>query len=148
MIESYNCLCLDNGYVFQVGVYNDNDNKKFFKIDGDKIPFEKLKVGQLAELISHKGKFGASVILNLWIIDVDKSKLNHSSTKDNINELGGKSMEFESKFTKYLHNYKSAEEENINIVAAIAGKCLPMFYLSNKKFAVIKYRFGLISFSR
>jgi hypothetical protein len=26
------------------------------------------------------------------------------------------------------------------------GKCLPTFYLSNKKFAVTKYRFGLISF--
>jgi hypothetical protein len=28
------------------------------------------------------------------------------------------------------------------------GKCLPTFYLSNMKFAVTKYRFGLISFFR
>src|SRR2546430_6964566 len=96
MFESYNCLRLDNGYVFQVGVYNDNDDKKFFKIDGDKIPFEKLKVGQLAELISHKGKFGDSDILNLWQVDVNKSKI--GSTEDDIKNIRGVFMEPEYKF--------------------------------------------------
>ena len=38
MVESYNCLRLDNGYIFQVEVYEEEKNKKFFKIDGDKIP--------------------------------------------------------------------------------------------------------------
>ncbi|PKC67996.1 hypothetical protein RhiirA1_508240 [Rhizophagus irregularis] len=61
MVESYNCLRLDNSYVFQVEVYknkNDNDDKKIFKIDGDEIPFEKLRVGQLANLISNNEEFG------------------------------------------------------------------------------------------
>ncbi|EXX72822.1 uncharacterized protein OCT59_012490 [Rhizophagus irregularis] len=69
MVESYNCLRLDNSYVFQVEVYknkNDNDDKKIFKIDGDEIPFEKLRVGQLANLISNNEEFGKPDVLNLW----------------------------------------------------------------------------------
>ncbi|CAG8647458.1 20333_t:CDS:2 [Rhizophagus irregularis] len=78
MVESYNCLRLDNSYVFQVEVYknkNDNDDKKIFKIDGDEIPFEKLRVGQLANLISNNEEFG-------------KPDLNPNSTEDDIKNLG------------------------------------------------------------
>ena len=50
---------------------------------------EKLKVGQLAELISHKGKFEDSDTLNLWQVDVGDSKLNPSSTEDDIQKLEG-----------------------------------------------------------
>jgi hypothetical protein len=52
---------------------------------------------------------------------------------------------------KYFDINKKMDEEekegiHVFIVPTSTGKCLPMFYLSNKKFAVTKYRFGLISF--
>ncbi|CAB4489017.1 unnamed protein product [Rhizophagus irregularis] len=89
LTESYNCLCLNNGYVFQVEVYNnknDNDDKKFFKTGGDEIPFEKLKVGQLVKLIANNEKLPNK--LNLWKVDVGESKLNPNSTEDDIKNLG------------------------------------------------------------
>src|SRR5205809_1041951 len=97
MVESYNCLRLDNNYVFQVEYYKEDkeDSRKFFEFgNNETIQFDKLKVGQLAELISRKGKFENSDILNLWKVDVNKSKLNPGSTEDDIRELGGVPMEF------------------------------------------------------
>ncbi|PKC64336.1 hypothetical protein RhiirA1_517110 [Rhizophagus irregularis] len=122
LTESYNCLCLNNGYVFQVEVYNnknDNDDKKFFKTGGDEIPFEKLKVGQLVKLIANNEKLPNK--LNLWKVDVGESKLNPNSTEDDIKNLGGVFMTNQSKFIKYfLDGYYPSDEENINIVVVIA----------------------------
>jgi hypothetical protein len=45
--------------------------------------------------------------------------------------------------------FSDQETSDIHIIvepSTTIGKCLPMFYLSNKKFAIIKYRFGLMSF--
>ena len=144
IVESYNCLRLDNGYVFQVEVY-ETDNKKFFEVNNKEIlPFENLRVGLLAELISRKGKFGDSDILKLWQIDVDKSMLNSISTEYDIKNLGGVSMEFEYDFISYFQDDYKLSRNKIHIVVVIAttsaGKCLSTFYLSNKKFTVIKYR--------
>jgi hypothetical protein len=142
MVDSYSCLRLDNRHVFHVEVFEDNDNdkQKFFEFGNKKIPFEKLKVGQLAELIALKGKFEVSDILNLWKVDVDKSKLNTGSTKEDIEKLGGVSMEFEYDFTSYFPKNYEPTRNKIHIVAIIVitstGKCLPMFYI---KFAVTKY---------
>ncbi|PKC60411.1 hypothetical protein RhiirA1_468051 [Rhizophagus irregularis] len=69
---------------------NDNDNKKFFKINDERIPFEEFKVEQLERLISHRGMFGRSDILILWQVDIDKN------------------------------GYEPTEEDNIRIVAVIA----------------------------
>ena len=140
MADSYNCLRLDNKVVFQVEVYKTkgNDKHNFFKLaDGTEVPFEKLKVGQLAKLIFLQEEFKVS---KLWKVDVDKSKLNPGSTDDDIKELGGELMEYEHKFERY---FKADCElmDNIHIVVVVAtSKCLPTFYLSNKKFAVTKYR--------
>jgi hypothetical protein len=125
MADSYNCLRLDNKRVFNVEVYEDN-KQKFFLIGNNntKVLFEKLKVGQFAELISRKGKFEVSDISNLWKVDVDKSKLN---TEDDIKELGGVSMEFEHKFVRYF-KIDCELTDNIHIVAVIStGKCLLTF---------------------
>jgi hypothetical protein len=116
MIDSYSCLRLDNKHVFQVEFYEDKDKQKFFEFDNNKkVPFEKLKVGQLAELISHKGKFEAD-ILNLWKVDVDKSKIN---TEDDIKENGGVFMEFEQKFERYF-KADCKLTDNIHIIAVVA----------------------------
>ncbi|CAB4430575.1 unnamed protein product [Rhizophagus irregularis] len=124
MVETYNCLRLDNSFVFQVEVYkneNDNDNKKFFKINDERIPFEEFKVEQLERLISHRGMFGRSDILILWQVDIDKSALNPRSTEADIKKLGGVIMKHQCKFINYFQDgYEPTEEDNIRIVAVIA----------------------------
>src|SRR5437016_1038512 len=114
MTDSYSCLRLDNRRVIHVEVYED-DNQKFFELDDKKILFEKLKVGHLAELIAHKGKFEASDILSLWQVDVDKSKLNPGSTKEDIEKLGGVSMEFEYDFKEYFQEDYKPTKNKIHI---------------------------------
>ena len=49
-------------------------------------------------------------------------------------------MEFEYDFVKYFQEDYEPTRNKIHIVATTTGKCLPTFYLSNKKFAVTKYR--------
>ena len=140
MVHSYNCLRLDNKYIFQVDVYEDDNNQKFFELDDGEIPFEELKVGQLAELIAHKGKFGVSDILNLWQVNIDESVINPGSTEEDIKNLKDTVfMKRQNRFIDYFEKYKPTKENNINIVVVATtttGKCLPTFYLSNKKFAV------------
>ncbi|PKC02836.1 hypothetical protein RhiirA5_402222 [Rhizophagus irregularis] len=116
MAESYTCLRLDNRYVFQVEVYK-KDNKIFFELGDKEIQFEKLKVGQLVEIISRKGKFEDSDRLNLWKVDVSKSRI--GSTEDEIRELGGVSMEPECNFKKYFEADYGPTENNIHIIAVI-----------------------------
>ena len=129
MVDSYNCLRLDNKRVLQVEVYEDEtDRQKFFKLDNANIPFVDLKVGQLAKFISVQEK---SEVSKLWKVDVDKSKLNPGSTDDDIKKLGGESMEFEYNFIDYFQkNYKPTRNK-IHIVAVIAttttGKVSPNF---------------------
>ena len=136
MVHSYNCLRLDDKDIFQVEVYQDKDNKKFFKLDDGKIPFEELKVGQLARIISSQENFKVS---NLWQIDIDIDE-NVISTEEDIKNLKGTVlMKHQAKFINYFEKYKPTKEDNINIVVTTTGKCLPTFYLSNKKFAT-KYR--------
>ena len=63
------------------------------------------------------------------------------STEDGIKQLGGVLMKYQQKFVEYLPADNVPEDVNIHIAATTsAGKCLPMVYLSNKKFAVTKYR--------
>ena len=153
MVGSYNCLRLDNKSVFPVEVYEqENDNTKFFEIGDKKYQFKEVRVGQLRKFIYRDGRLKDSDILNLWKINNQKHDLNNVSTEDGIKKLGGELMESEQSFVNYFSDVPDAKDVNIHIVAVItnttAGKCLPMFYLSNKKFAVTKYRFGLISFFR
>ncbi|CAG8467173.1 11111_t:CDS:2 [Funneliformis mosseae] len=91
MVVSYNILRLDNSYVFQVEAYkdvNNNDNKKFFKFNDERIPFEEFKVGQLERLIS---------------LDIDESALNPRSTEADIKNLGGIIIKRQRKFIKYFN---------------------------------------------
>jgi hypothetical protein len=49
MADSYNCLHLDNGVVFQVDYYKEGDDI-FFDIGGNRIPFGKVKVERVTKL--------------------------------------------------------------------------------------------------
>jgi hypothetical protein len=138
MVKSYNCLHLDRNYVFQVEVYQDENNEKFFEIGGDKkkYPLDSVKVGQVAKLVSHEGKFKDFDMLELWKVDVDESEIN---TEKDIKDKGVL-LKSQSNFINYFKvEYKPKKEDNISIAVIVTtstGKCLPMFYLSNKKFAV------------
>jgi len=141
MAGSYSCLRLDDSRVFSVEVYENEKNQKYFEFNGKIVPFEKLTVVQLAKIIFLQEEFKVS---KLWKVDVDKNKLDPGFTDDDIKALGGVSMEFEYNFRKYFQEDYKPTENKIHIVAVVAttttGKCLPTFYLSNKKFAVTKYR--------
>ena len=98
--------------------------------------------------------------MKLWKVNVEAEKIknNNIPTGDDItHKLEGRKMEEHELFNAYfkveLADHSKIEMGNIHIIAIIptivvptTGKCLPTFYLSNKKFAVTKYRFGLISF--
>ncbi|GES77815.1 hypothetical protein GLOIN_2v1497389 [Rhizophagus clarus] len=94
MVDSYNCICLDNKHVFHVEVYEDKDRQKFFE-------FQKFEVSKL------------------WKVDVDKSKLNPGSTYNDIEELGGVSMEFEYDFIDYFQEDYKPTRKKIYIVAVV-----------------------------
>src|ERR1043165_4752900 len=141
MAGSYSCLRLDDSRVFSVEVYENEKNQKYFEYDGKIVLIERLTVGQLAKIILLQEEFKVS---KLWKIDIDKNKLNPDSTDEDIKKLGGVSMGFEYDFIYYFPNDYEPTRNKIHIVAVVAttttGKCLPTFYLSNKKFAVTKYR--------
>jgi hypothetical protein len=147
MAGSYSCLRLDDSHVFSVEVYKNEKNQKYFEYNGKIVLFKRLTVGQLAKIILLQEEFKVS---KLWKIDIDKNKLNPDSTDEDIKKLGGVSMGFEYDFIYYFPNDYEPTRNKIHIIAVVAttttGKYLPMFYLSNKKFAVTKYRFGLIDF--
>ena len=86
-----------------------------------------------------KAKFGIDDPddLVLWKVDVSKDKLKGVYITEHIkNKLNGKKME-ELNFIPNYFNVKHRPDTNIHIIVVpLTGKCLPTFYLSNKKFAV------------
>lgn len=109
--------------MFQVDYYKEGDDI-FFDIGGNRIPFGNVKVGHVVKFISHERKLNNFDVLNLWGVDVDKSK----------QEI------MEHHFERYFEIDRKLTD-NIHIVAAIAttitGKCLTIF-VNN-----IKYAFSL-----
>ena len=84
--------------------------------------------------------------MNLWKVNIalgDIAKLK-SVTEEQIKD----NFSCEELFDILLFSecFQEVSSTNIHIIVVATGKCLPTFYLSNKKFAVTKYRFGLISF--
>jgi hypothetical protein len=84
---------------------------------------------------------------------VKRLKLTDVNLKDFLPKMTSK-MCMESRyflkryFTEDDFNKKAIDKEEIHIIVqvpAAAGKCLPMIYFSNKKFAVTKY---VLFFSR
>jgi hypothetical protein len=143
MMVSINCLCLGKTSfddIFVVNIANDND------ICGSLININNLRISDLKFLIWNKKKatlgINDSDIMDLWKVSIaynDENKLKHVTTEDDIKkELGGKKL-VPILLVKKLILEQSLVDENIHVIVQLptaAGKCLPMFYLSNKKFAV------------
>ena len=147
MSFSLNCLFL-----------GETSFKKIFQVtiadmiisDNTKVPINKAQIGQFKSHIwsTKKNKFSINDPddMNLWKVNIDEeSKLVSVSTEDDIKEkLGGTLMLPQKLFSskEYFPEKLSSDLfENVHIIIAVptsTGKCLPIFYLSNKKFAVKK----------
>ena len=124
-----------------------NNDGKFVNINNKRIALDDLTVGYLREFMCPKADVSVMRELKLWKVNVKKQKIkveNISTEEDIKQKLHGKEMKPEELFESYFRNElnKKFAISNIHIIAIIpaTGKCLPTFYLSNKKFAVTKYR--------
>jgi hypothetical protein len=111
------------------------------------IEFSKFTVSNFKEKLFRRGEVKDIVRntgeMDLWKVDSKKVKEENNNLKeftvDDIKDkLGGVMMIGQNKLKSYFDKISEEEEEGIHvfIVSTSTGKCLPTFYLSNKKFAV------------
>ena len=150
MVFSLNCLFLGEASIRSIPVIISEE----IIIGNNRIQYEDISVSHVKSLILSEKRTSYSLDhLNLWKVDrvsVNKNDkvLETFSTQDDIREkLGGELMDPRFSLGKYFNENSFEDKESkfaLHIVVqllptAITGKCLPMFYLSNKKFAVTKY---------
>ena len=150
METSFNCSVLSNETLkslneFSVNIFK-KDNEIFTDLGNNRYDIEKFKVDHLKDYIC-KVTNSDKHATRLWKANVVDEVGIKEKLKDE-NEMKPRLL-----FSDYFQDELSGEAEfpvtNIHIISTTStGKCLPTFYLSNKKFAVTKYRFGLISFFR
>src|SRR4051794_4410762 len=150
MIFSLNCLLLGEASTRSIPV---KISDKII-VDNNRIKYEDITVSNVKSLILSGKRSNYSLAqLNLWKVDrvrVDENDkvLGKFSTENDIEEkLGGKLMNPRFLLSKYFEENDFKDEESksaihiiVQLLTTTTGKCLPMFYLSNKKFAVTKYR--------
>jgi hypothetical protein len=149
MEKSFNCCVLDASNItsFPFPILSDNDGK-FVNINNKRIALDNLTVGYLREFMCPNVDVSIMRELKLWKVNVKKQEIKDKniSTKEDIEQkLHGEEMEPEESFERYFRNEldnKKFARFNIHIIVqmpppppATTGKCLPMVYLSNKKFA-------------
>jgi hypothetical protein len=164
MDMSFNLYVLQgNSYkLLTVDIYKDDkDKKRYVEFDTTKIFLKSLKVTHLKDYVCKKEKVDVPDLkfwkLNNDIKYKDIKEQNISTQEDIVRKLNGGEMELDLLFSEYFQaELNKLDDDNdyvpvssiITIIPATNGKCLPMVYLSNKKFAVTKYRVCLISFFR
>ena len=140
---SINCILLGDYSLrdtFAINVCNTN------LIGTAEVEYDELKIDDLKYLIwdKKKAKFGDfdSGRINLWKVNIafsDIVKLKDVTEEQINNNFSGEGLVPIWFFKDY---FQEVDKKNIHVIVEIAtGKCLPTFYLSNKKFAVTKYRF-------
>ena len=116
---------------FTVPICDKND------INGIEIDFDNLRIGDIKFLIWNKKKEMLKTDdpddLNLWKIAFDDKQKN--ITDEQIENKDG--LVPIKHLSYYFPNEDAANESLIIVQEPITGKCLPMFYLSNKKFGDI-----------
>jgi hypothetical protein len=153
MIFSLNCLFLGEASSRSIPVIISEE----IIVGNNRIQYKDITVSNVKSLfLSEKGVNYSSDNLNLWKVDrvsVDKNDmlLETFSTENDIKEkLGGELMIPRFPLSKYFNGFEDDESKFaihiiVQLLTTTTGKCLPMVYLSNKKFAVT---IGLIFFSR
>ena len=156
---SFNCyiFSVDSPELTTVDIYKtDKNDKSYFLRDGEtKIYLKTFKVSHLKDHIYNIKQVGDKSKLKLWKVNIDDERIKNENIfteNDIVQKFEGQEMANNKLFNDYfkheLADHNLIEMKNIHIIVIIpaTGKCLPTFYLSNKRFAVTTYRFGLISF--
>ena len=120
------------------------------KIDGVQVKFDQLTVAGFKKLLLHEKQLKGITNMDLLKVELKLDSLeNKTYTKDEISTIGTKMLPGRILKEYFEDNDKQPEKKpkkdhlHIFIVPTIApdtGKCLPTLYLSNKRFAVTKYR--------
>jgi hypothetical protein len=137
MVLSLNCIILGDITIFPITLGNQ------VTIGDMRYDIDEFRISNLKEYILSKKKESKLSDINdpdylvLWKVDVSKDKLEGVYTTEHIkNKLNGKKME-EEKFISNYFDVNQRPDRNIHIIVVLpTGKCLPMFYLSNKKYTV------------
>jgi hypothetical protein len=138
MVMSINCILLGDYSLrdtFAINVCDINP------IGTAQVKYDELKIDDLKYLIWDKKKvtFGDfdSDRINLWKVNIafsDIAKLKDVAEEQINDNFSGEELFPICFFTDY---FQKVDKKNIHVIVVIAtGKCLPTFYLSNKKFAV------------
>ncbi len=157
---SFNCLVLSTDSLVPIAISKDNEGK-FVILGQRKASLKGFTVVLLRNYICEMKNIANFDDMKLWKINnvkMSNIKDRNISTEDDVkNKLNGEEMVLTNLFRRYfkdeLDRVDSQDDddefvENIHIIATIisaTGKCLPMFYFSNKKQNI---EFGLISFFR
>ena|SRR2546423_7738036 len=148
METTFNCSVLDDETLrslneFSVNFYKE-DNEIFTRLGVNRYDIKQFKVDHLKDYICDVNKSDKQAV-KLWKVNVVDEVDIKEKLKDE-NEMKPRLL-----FSDYFQNELSGDEfiifSNIHVIAIIppaTGKCLPTFYLSNKKFAVTKYNFDVI----
>jgi hypothetical protein len=141
MVVALNCLRLGDTFDDIIKV---NVGEKF--VDNDvEIKISEATISDLKMLI-WRTKKELNESMKLWKVELeDENKLKDVVTEEDIEKkLNGKKMNPLTKFIdekNFPVSYKPPHDKvHIIIVVSTTGKCFLIFYLSNKKFAVTKYR--------
>jgi len=143
MFRSFNCCVLssDSKKIFPFPILDDIDEKKYVNIKNKRIDLDDLAAEYLREFMCPELDASVTRELKLWKVNVDEDEIKVGFTDDDIKEkLNGSEMRPYKLFEEYFKDELAIQRdlENIHIITVIptaTGKCLPMFYLSNKKFA-------------
>jgi hypothetical protein len=144
--KSFNCCVLSsdtsNNKSFQFPILSDKDGE-FVNINNNRIPLIYLTVGYIREFMCPEVEVSVMRELKLWKVNVEKKEIKKGFNENDIEkELKGTLMEDNKLFKGYFEGELARADdesvENIHIITIIpaTGKCLPMVYLSNKKFAL------------
>ena len=143
MLVSFNCSVLSDTFnpldSFSVNINKKNNENIIAKLGNNHYDFKDFKVDHLKDYICDRRKVADSDrhAVKLWKVDVkDESDIKEKPKEDEMKPR----LLFKDYFQDELNEVKFTVS-NIHVIAIIptTGKCLPMFYFSNKKFAV-KYR--------
>jgi hypothetical protein len=78
--------------------------------------------------------------MNIWKVELEYHEINNISTEDDIKGHNKSEKVDDNPMLRFYKYYNDDDKQpkwerlNIFIVPTSTGKCLPMFYLSNKKF--------------
>jgi hypothetical protein len=114
----------------------------FLSNENIKVNFTDMTVANLKEQLSRtKEVIGAKITkMNLWKVELKTYEVNNLSAEDIESHERSEKMETTSNLNEYYNNNEDKNPKkghlHVFIVPTDTGKCLPMLYLSNKKFAV------------